>query len=152
MPNIKISGLNTILADSAIGNAMGFQVGTGRHMCFALYKGIAATKAELNGSLNLDTFRRSDLLYSAKLPNQSKPNLGIAGGDGFVAAKASGNASWFMLCGINSGNTVFGAVVGDVSASPGDGKLVLTTTQITKGWMYRVPSYLSAFFPYSFSY
>lgn len=151
MPTIKISGLDAILADSAIDSAMGFQ-SAGRSMFFSLYKGPVVTRAEIATAVNLLSFRSADLLYFAQLPNQSKPAQGIAGGGNYVAASNTGDATWFMLCGVNTSKTIYGAVAGDVSLASGNGQLILTTTNITKGYLYRVPRFLSALFPYSFTY
>ena len=148
---IKISGLDAILADTVIDTAMGFNT-AGRFLTFTLYQGSIPTRSVLQTATNLNTFRQSDILYSCVLPNQSKPSQGIAGGGNFIVAAKTGTAAWFTLCGVDASNNIYGAVMGDVSDSSGNGQIILNTVSITQGWMYRVPNYLTALFPYSFSY
>lgn len=151
MPIIKISGLDTILAEPIITNALGYNT-VGKYMQFSLYQGSVVTKTEIASASTIGSFRLSDLLYTTRLPSQSKPAYGLAGGNSaYVKADASGTATWFMLCGVNEAGAIYGAVAGDVSDVSGNGQLKLLAVDIHQGWMYRVPN-LSAIFPYSFAY
>lgn len=150
MSSVKISGLTTVLAGSALKDGLGFSSSLSSGF-LGLYKGVKASALDLSGSVS--AFRSTDRLWSAKTPIVSLGNsLWKVGENTSFSPEQEGVCTWFIYAGVDkTTNQIRAAIVGEVSDTVGKGDLILTKTNLILTEKYRI-SKLSIVFPYIFSY
>lgn len=150
MTVVKISGLDTVLADNGIMSAVGFKQAD-RSVWLGIYKGTQPSRLET--ITNIDTFHASDLLWSSYMTDENVLALSYSVGEPlFVVPTATGKATWFLLAGVEDATrNIQAALIGDTAVKGNIGDLVLSGVDFVKGSKYRV-RYLQIVFPYSFTY
>ena len=152
MPAIKITNIDLVMQQPALASAFGFGSSTVVPW-IGFYKGTVPAKSEL-GSINVTTYRITDLLWSAAMTKavESTPGTWTIGENSFLPAIGFDLATWYMFGGKSKADgSMQSVVIGDVSALGQGAQFQINSVAFTNSNKYRVNG-LSIVFPYTFSY
>lgn len=152
MPSIKITNIDLVMQQPALSTAFGF--GNASIIPWlGFYQGSAPTKSDLS-SIDISTFRQTDLLWSASMTRavESTPGIWTIGETTFLPAVAFNNATWYLFGGKDkTGGAMHGVVIGDVTSLGQGGQFQVNTVSFSSTNKYRVNG-LVVQFPYTFTY
>ena len=152
MPAIKITNIDLVMQQPALSTAFGFS-NASVIPWLGFYQGAAPTKSDLS-SIDISTFRQTDLLWSAAMTKavESNPGIWTVGENVFLPAISFNVATWYLFGGKDkTGGAMHGVVIGDVSSLGQGGQFQINTVAFTNTNKYRA-SGLVVQFPYTFSY